>query len=285
MRISDRVKTIASLEAVLSDTLGAVAVFALVNIAQVGLHHPAMLAHHLGRSVVIGAAGAIGIGIIWLNVLDLTRDRPLSYLLTFAVLLLLYAAVEHWHGSGPIAIVMFGLLTSNIDTLPTWLRVRSLLTDATTPEAAADETVRWFHAELTFLIRTFFYDYIGMLFRIEYLRGPVLTASILLTTGLLLARWIATATAVHIRSKREQPMNGSERAILCIFFPRGLVSAVLATVPSLHGLPNATQYLTYTIPIILTTNIIMTLGIFYLARRDTAPPDPSSTTQPVNERP
>lgn len=196
MRVADRVKTIVSLDAVLSDTLGAVAVFALVDVALSGLHHPALILRHLGLSVAIGAVGAIGVGIVWLNVLDLTRERPLSYLLTFAVLLLLYALVEVWHGSGPIAILLFGLLTSNIDSLPAWLRVRSFLADAATPEAAADETVRWFHTELTFLVRTFFFVYIGMLFRVEYLQGLVLSVSALLTAGLL-ERRTPSAAAPH----------------------------------------------------------------------------------------
>ena len=50
--------------------------------------------------------------VVWLLVLEYTKRRPLSYLLTFAVIILLYAGVEWWHGSGAIAVLLFGILVT-----------------------------------------------------------------------------------------------------------------------------------------------------------------------------
>lgn len=255
-RAPENVRALLTIESVFSDTIAVVAMTALLDV-EVGLELVSTTPlRELMMDVVIGMVGAVIVGIIWLNVLEWTKIRPLSYLWTFAILVLTFSVVHKLGGSGELTVFFLALLISNSGHLPKFLVFGHLIhTEPEEIEKVADETVRWFHAELTFLIRSFFFVYIGVLFQIEYVQGLAGWLMVGFTAILCLAR----ALGIWLIQRRSTPYP---RQLLWAFFPRGLTSAVLATMPLSQGVPFSNAFLKMTIPIILTTNVIMTLWVF-----------------------
>jgi len=73
---------------VLSDTFAIVALLTLMGLAEAPHSWMASGLSQLARSFGIAAVVALATSVIWLLVLEYTKRRPLSYLLTFAVIIL-----------------------------------------------------------------------------------------------------------------------------------------------------------------------------------------------------
>jgi cell volume regulation protein A len=172
---------------------------------------------------------------------------------TGAGLLLLYAFVEQWHGSGPIAVLLFGILVTESKRLPKWIFLFGQPPSGLGREEA-HATVQWFHKDVTFLVRTFFFVYLGLLLEAERLTAGLVWASIGLGAAIVVGRW-ATPYLLRI------PLREHSLWLVGAFIPRGLVSAVLAALPIQHGILGAEQLLELTIPVILLTNELMAAGL------------------------
>jgi cell volume regulation protein A len=99
-------------ESALSDALAVMVVLALL-----GLEHGdisgSLLAGQLGKSMLIGAGAAIWGGLVWLWMLSHFYNRPYFYLMTIGFVFLLMGVVESFHGSGALAVLIFGMVLAN----------------------------------------------------------------------------------------------------------------------------------------------------------------------------
>jgi cell volume regulation protein A len=186
----------------------------------------------LSVSVLVGVAG----GLAWVFALRGLKGHPTSYMLTFATTLGVYGASEFLGGSGALSILLFGLAVGNRTTiLRRWARLRDVDTE--------HEKVQSFHDEITFLVRTIFFLFLGISFRVgAEARWPVRSplplldqvpdawlfglATLLVLSVIVLARWfpVWAMAASHRDPERRQ---------LFPVFGRGLDTAVLATLPFL----------------------------------------------------
>lgn len=253
-RAGSEIKTLVSMESVLSDTLAIVVLVGLMDLVQGTVMSATTPFEHL--SLDIGAAIIISlpVGLLWLNILEWTKKRQLSYLWTFAMLVLVYAGVDSLGASGALAVFFLALIIGNGAYLPRWLVWGKPIASEEQIDLVADQTVKWFHTELTFLIRSFFFVYIGLLFRIEYIQGKYFWLMIGFTAIIAAARIMG----IWVMQHKPKPLS---RTLIWAFLPRGLVSAVLATMPAAHGIAGTEEFLAYTIPIIISTNIIMTIWV------------------------
>ena len=173
-------------------------------------------------------------GAAWIFALRGLQGHPNSYMLTFATAIGAYGASEYLGGSGALSILLFGLAVGNRTTiLRRWARLRDV--------DAEHVKVQSFHDEITFLVRTMFFLYLGLTFSIgNEARWPVesplpgldrvgdgalfILAAFLVLSILVVARWFpVTAMAAATREPR--------RKVLFPVFGRGLDTAVLATLP------------------------------------------------------
>jgi cell volume regulation protein A len=99
-------------ESALSDALAVMVVLALLGLEH-GEISGSILAGQLGKSLLIGAGAAVAGGLIWLWMLSHHSTRPFFYLMTIGFVLLLMGAVESFHGSGALAVLIFGMVLAN----------------------------------------------------------------------------------------------------------------------------------------------------------------------------
>ncbi|NNG46927.1 MAG: hypothetical protein HKM86_07425, partial [Deltaproteobacteria bacterium] len=176
---------------------------------------------------------------------------------TMAAILLLYAACEALHSSGVFAVLVFGMAMTNAESIMKKMPTKKQYDwDAT--DFALHDTIGWFHNEVTFIARVFFFVYLGMLLNVGGFTLTVILVSCGIVALVYLTRYLATRI-VGWFGREQQPF---ERGIITGMAPRGLASAVLATLPAAAGIEGTDSFIQYTIFVIAGTNLILTFSVF-----------------------
>ena len=263
MRMAENTRTILTLESALGDALAVVTVLLLVQY----YHTPHLSVGQQIASMVNafwwgGVLGALG-GVLWVRFLASLGRMPLSYMLTMAAILLLYAASEAIHSSGIFAVLLFGIAISNAATLVRKFPSLRESADWKASEFSLHKTIRWFHEEVTFIARVFFFVYLGMLLQIGGFDWKFAIVSVVIVAVIYLTRHFAVRSMEWLGRTRVT----FERKLLIGMAPRGLASAVLATVPAAAGIPGTEPFIQYTFVVILATNLLLTGSVIRSEQR------------------
>lgn len=254
MSLKEDAKMILSVESALSDVLSVVCTISLIEFVKfekVGIETPfRAIASAFSIAVIAGITG----GLLWLKVAKLLQGRKYFYMLTLAYILIVFAVVEFLGGSGPIAVLVTGIVLGNEKHFSRYLKTEKM--------SLVDDTVKFFHGEITFFIRTFFFVYIGTMMDFGSVDSRFLLVSLLLLFIILAVRYISTEiVCMFFREKKEI------RFIIFSMMPRGLASAILAMLPLTINMKDSAKFITYTFAIIVLTNVVMSTGIFISERR------------------
>jgi len=267
IKVSEKCSTILSIESAITDILCIVFSLAVIEIILKGT---AVDLTTIGQSIAsrfsIGIVLGVIFGFIWLSVLKRIAKASYAYMLTLAVVLLAYAFSEFLGGSGSLCCLLFGIMLGNEKEIYKILKMER------PPNTAVDAGLKRFESEVAFLLRTFFFVYIGLIVTI----GNIITVitGVILSLILLLVRFgaVSFATVHSDELKKERPIMG-------VVLTRGLAAAVLATLPLQYTdatkYPEAAPifqalsplYINLAVIIILATAIIATVGIPLLKRR------------------
>ena len=135
--------------------------------------------------------------------------------------LLTYGCIELFNLNGPIGILAFGFALANLNLLPKSLGVLFNLKPITENEMSLLK-------EISFLLRTFFFLYLGMLIQLSSLNIFVL--AFLLTMLMIITRYIAVRCVFSTKK-----YSYFDALVSVGMGPRGLACAVLATLPLQKG--------------------------------------------------
>lgn len=266
MRIRPQTKAMLIMESVITDVLVIVTTLTLVKVIDLGDMSLLTVARELTvKFVVGGAVGFLG-GIAWLFVLQRLHNQPLSYMLTVGALFLIAGLVEMppIGSSGAVAALLFGLAIGNRQFIKKWLTSKSL----TLP---SNEHLQHFHTEITFFVRTFFFVYLGLMFRFDTFTTIHLVAGLLMIGLIVDARKLTSSVACKLGDLSEDDANA-----VFSMMPKGLSAAVLATLPAVQladnqawlDIPQAGElFLNTTLIVILGTTILATIFSFATEKR------------------
>ena len=254
IKISEETKSMLSFESALTDILATIIAFILFEAVLLGHFDIQTLHETLGRAVVVGLVLGFGIGIPWMFVSSKLGNAQHAYMLTLGILFVLFFLANSFGESGALTALVFGLMLGNKHHLSRILKFKL-------PKIEMDDPT---HNQLTFLVRSFFFVFVGLMAsfgRIEYI-----VFGILITVAVYFGRtFIVKLTLTQRFSKLDKSVTNS-------MIPRGLAAAVLATFPVTMGLPNAEAYTEIIFFIILSSVIITTIG---LGRSKKIPPPES----------
>jgi cell volume regulation protein A len=221
IQVREPVKVTLLLEA----SLGEVFAVLTVGIILEQMEHGGSVVQGLFREFLAEIAVALLLALIagwlWSRLLRNLSKQPFWQVLTFSIVLLLYAFVEAVDASGLIAVFGFGLALANFSA------VGPKMVEATFGlEAPSDEPhlqILVFHSELAFLVRTFFFVLIGVVVDLAGLTHYILPA-----IGILAALYIARWAAVASSRWAWHDIRPAEQETILWLLPRGLITAVLA---------------------------------------------------------
>ena len=262
-KVSAEVSYLLNIESALNGALKIVIALVILEVMTVGAtgNIGPVIAKAIGMRFLIGLGIGGAAGFAWLWVLTFIEGELYDDILTLAVLFLLYLAVESLAGSGPIFALVFGLILGNGTDFARFLRTKRTV--------EIHNTMMTFHSQIYFIVKTFFFGYLGLM--ITFDDPNVIVPSILLSLALLAVRCIVVP-AISIGKKSLLANTG----ILATMLPRGLSAAVVAAIAATSGIPNARLYPEIVIVVIATTVIISAVGIPIFARK---PPQGNSETK------
>jgi cell volume regulation protein A len=249
MEIKDEIKTLISVESALSDVLAVVLTITLVEIITLGttgIRTPFRAVAGSFSTAVIGGGLA---GIFWLKVLNYFRDRKYSYMFTLAAVLVTFGAVRFLGGSGAIAVLVFGIILGNSHSFVRFLNISN--------DSLIESTIKFFHGEMTFFIRTFFFVYMGMIITFKQLDLNFFLTCFSILLVIIVMRCLSVGLTALVFKEKKQ-----DRFIMMSMLPRGLASAVLAIIPASLNIRGSENFVDITFAIIILTNVIMTLGVY-----------------------
>lgn len=203
----DYLKVTLTLESSLGEILAVLTVGALVTLSGTEALFSGLLvgfSHHVFVDVLLG----VGAGFLWQRVWPLMANQPFSNALNLGVVLAVFSIGRLTGGSGLLAELIFGLTLANLPRTPHMARQGARMLA--------------FHAEFTFLVRSFFFVVLGVMAKLVTRSYALPIVAIL--AGLLIARWMAVlSTRWSIRGS-----SSADNELLFLMLPRGLITAVLA---------------------------------------------------------
>lgn len=249
--VDEKTETVLSLESILTDVLCTVGAFVIIDVIlsgevsiQVALGSVALA---FGVGILIGSL----VGIAWLNVLERIKGKPNTYMLTLGILLLTFVVARTLGGTGAISALFLGLIIGNAPQIAKVLKFKS--------SVPINDSVRGFHSQISFLIRSFFFVFTGLLFSFSSL--SIVLFGILLSFIFLGLRFLAVKLSFLKSSFKDS------KKLITIMLPRGLAAAVLASLPFISGVPGSEVFPEIVFIVIITTIVICTVGVAVLKKK------------------
>ena len=221
--LSEKPTTVLVLESSLTDVLCIVGVFALLQIHTQGSVEPGRLAGGVLAALVFAAIfGGLG-GIGWLLVLGKVRDFPNTISSTLAYVFIVYGLTEFLGFSGAIAALALGITLTNFEKFGLH-RMRNIDRNL----VPLNEMDFVFYREAVFLLKTYFFVYLGISIHFGEAYLALVAVIIVLTVyvmRLILARFVFRDAGYSLR----------DTAFTSMLAPKGLAAAVLAALPLQYG--------------------------------------------------
>lgn len=202
--------------------------------------------------------GAI-MGILWVRVLLLVEKEEFTYMATMGYILISYIISETLRGSGALTVLVLGIVIGNDEAFSRILRM-----SPPTPSFSEAKTylVR-FQGEISFILRTFFFVLLGLMFDVSHSSLFVaLSYGIPIVGILIIIRYFVTSVSTWKSSM------ASDKGTITGMCALGLTPALLSLLPLQYNLPNAYLYTLTITNIIILTNIITSVSTLKCRRRN-----------------
>jgi potassium/hydrogen antiporter len=254
LRMGEKAGTVMVLESALTDVLCIVGVVALLHIHKEGHVEVGQLMGNVLSSLIFAAViGGLG-GFGWLLILRKVRDFPNTITSTLAYAFIVYGVTEFLGFSGVIAAMALGITLTNA----TQMGIKRFQ-NPDKPVQALTEMDRAFYQEAVFLLKTYFFVYLGVSIQFNGWHAVMVASGMMAAT--FAARILLTRAVL-----RGDDFSGRDRALASMLAPKGLAAAVLAAVPLQYGVPGAevirdTTYMVVLVSICICAVLVMAYGL------------------------
>jgi cell volume regulation protein A len=247
-RVEPKIANLVSLESALTDACCVVGTSALVDIMLRGTESGSSPEVTLLRSFGIGlVVGGIAGG-FWLLFLRVLHSNEHAYPVTLSALLVLYVVIERLGGSAAFGILTVAIILGNAGSISSKLGMAIV---------EIDSSVRGFHRQMAFIIKSFFFVFIGAMLR------PPWT---LILLGILLGLFLFAARLPGVYAALVgSGLSASEKKLVAVAMPRGMAAGVLATLPVSAGVPGVEGLPVVVFACVFTTILVFAVG-FPMAR-------------------
>ncbi len=254
LNVGKDTRAVLSLESALSDVLVIVVALGLIDAQARGELVPLILLRDMAMSFLFAAMLGLVAGIGWSLMLGRLHGLQNSILTTPAFVFVVFGSVELMGMSGAIAALVLGITLGNIRRVP--LQLLRLSPGSLVP---LNETERSVFREVVFLMKTFLFVYIGV--SIQFSSEALILAGMALTLALFAVR----VTSVHL-SLAPRTTTNFEAAVCGAMAPKGLATAVVASIPLAQGLPMGEELKLVAFAVVLFTILATSFLVFLLER-------------------
>ncbi len=261
------------LESIVTDSISIVTSMTLIRIIQM----PQVPLSEGFKDIVfvftIASLLGIIIGVTWVLILDAARNRPFNYIMTIAVLFSSYILGEMigGPGAGALAALFFGITLTNYPVFAKRLGLKENV-------RVERRRLRGFHEEITFLIKSFLFLFVGLQMNLK-------PAYFAIGFAIALAIGAIRFAAVYL-TKVFIPLSDVEVKASRLEFSNGLTAIVLAQMPLLvtgsQYFTDPTIFESIIVPTVLTTALFGSLlgPILFKGRVSITPVEPELQGEP-----
>jgi len=256
MKLEQRTGTILVLESVLTDVLCIVVALGFLQtyLFKVQDFHVGVILGNILASFLLAALFGVLSAYGWSILLHRVRTLQHSIFTTPAFVFVVFGVVEMLGYSGAIASLAFGVAIGNTELFRLPLLQRYVPRDP----IALNETEKIFFGEVVFLIKTFFFVYVGLSIR--------LTDFWSVFYGFLVTAMVYMLRVPVVRFSVQQSVPRRDAAFMAVMVPKGLAAAVLASIPLQRGIEGGEFIQNVTYAVVLFTIILNSALIFFLER-------------------
>ncbi|MEJ2047182.1 MAG: cation:proton antiporter [Dehalococcoidia bacterium] len=223
LKMREENETLLSVESSVNDVLSIVITVALVEAYKLGEFKIAAISSDLVASFLVAiVVGIIG-GFIWSLLLSRIHAIKNAAFTTPAFIFVIFGIVEILGFSGAIAALAFGITLGNVQSI----RFPPISKKPLSREPVSlTETERIFFSEFAFLLKTFFFVYLGI--SLELMSGWLFVLGLIMTVLIFAVRIAA------VKASASKSIPARDVSLMAIMVPKGLAAVVLASIP-LHN--------------------------------------------------
>ncbi|MFO7722893.1 MAG: cation:proton antiporter, partial [Bacteroidales bacterium] len=238
LRLGEKGQNVLVLESALSDVLCLVVGLALLDSMEAFEIDLTPLFNKIWQSFLFAILIGIYAGLFWVFVHNRVPKLKKSMFSTFAFAFVVYGLTELASFNGGIATLAFGIILGNSVAFTNSKWMRKLFG----PDSKGIEfQEKLFYSEIVFILQTYFFVYIGINIRFGQ-PSTYIIAIIAIAINILMR----VGTVKILPKKNLLPRD---RTIMSIMTPKGLVPAVLASIPLYLGIQGGEliQEMTYAV--------------------------------------
>jgi cell volume regulation protein A len=263
--VDKKVYSVLTLESALTDVLAIV--FAITMMELKILNAIELKSVFSQIASLFFVAGVMGIlaGSLWIYLENKLMEKDTNYMMTIAYVVLLYFLTEFLGGNGAIAAMCFGIVITNANLLidlSRRVRGKKKKTPAGEDEKPGKKITivsrreKMFYQEISFLIKTIFFVYIGLLLNVESFKV------VAVGTGIA----IAVLLLRNLTSMLTKKFKALDRMLINSLFARGIAPAAIILMAKTKNL-TLPQEIIDIVYFAITATIILSSGRIFLYKR------------------
>jgi len=219
LELSEKTKSLLFIESAMTDVLTIVLALTLLDSFGSGDLTILGLVGQLLTSLVMATLLGLGGAILWSIVLEKIRQFPNTMFTTLAFLFILYGLADRLGYSGPITILVFGILLANAKKVPLEI-VRKFGSSELSEFSILEKS---FFSEIIFIVKTFFFIYLGL--SIQFGNFTIIVGGLIMSFAIYGCRFIV------VRLILPNTETIREAVLISSIIPKGLAAAVLVELP------------------------------------------------------
>ena len=249
LKLQESARTILVLESALSDVLCIVFVLALIQAYSADGIRVGAIIGSIISSFTLAALLGVASALLWSVLLAKIRTIKNSMFTTPAFVFVIYGIAEVLGFSGAIAALAFGVTLANIDRF----HLKTIQRFVNRGLNTFNDTEKQFFSEIVFLLKTFFFVFIGI--SIQFTNGWALLFGFFITIVIYILRIPVVKFSIY------EALPTIDLTIMSTMVPKGLAAAVLASLPLQYGLPGGEMIRDLTYAVILTSIVLTSILI------------------------
>jgi cell volume regulation protein A len=252
-KVKAKIADLLNVESCVTDALSVVFAAIMIELVIGGAGASGNVFLALLQAIVAGIGlGLLG-GLLYLPVASVLYGRPHAYPVLIAALLLIYSVIDMVGGNGALGLLACAIVLGNSRRI--LAKFSSRFADWKDP---IDKDALAFHGQITFLVKSFFFFLVGLMFS---------TSPKIIILGFISAvvLWLLRIPAAHLALARSD-FSKSEKSLVIAALPRGLAAGVLATMPLHKGVPDVDALGPLVFVIIVFTILIFVAGFAWANR-------------------
>jgi cell volume regulation protein A len=252
-QVPSRIARMLEVESSATDALSVIVTMVLIDLIVSGNADISRPFIALGRQLGVGVTLGVIAATLLVPGIPSMRDNPHGYTVFLASMLALYGITDLFKGNGAMAVLVASLLIGNASSI-----VPRFFPGAHGLEFAPTQTTRVMQDQMAFLIKSFFFVLIGLMFPTDLKQISLAAVGVLFL--------IAMRVPAVLLSTRSLGLGKKEFWFLSAAIPRGLAAGVLATLPMQYGVPGAENLAPAIFAVIVLSVLVFAIGFSIVSR-------------------